>query len=93
MRFAFIATEKAVFSVRLLCRTLQVSRAGFYAWQGRPPARREQADERLGVEIAAIHAESRQPSLTRRFPTARLSAGIAVDVTGFRLSTSFGTGS
>jgi putative transposase len=60
VRFAFIATEKAAFPVRLLCRTLQASRAGFYAWQGRPPARRVQNDERLGVEIAAIHAESRQ---------------------------------
>ncbi len=38
VRFAFIATEKAAFPVRVLCRTLQVSRAGFYAWQGRPPA-------------------------------------------------------
>ncbi len=60
MRFAFIATEKAAFPVRLLCRTLQVSRAGFYAWQARPPAPRVQADERLGLEIAVIHAESRQ---------------------------------
>ena len=38
MRFAFIAAEKAAVPVRLLCRTLQVSRAGFYAWQARPPA-------------------------------------------------------
>jgi hypothetical protein len=40
VRFAFIAEAKAVFPVRLLCRTLQVSRAGFYAWQARPPAPR-----------------------------------------------------
>lgn len=59
MRFAFIAAEKAAFTVRLLCRTLQVSRAG-YAWQARPPALRTQADARLGLEVAAIHAESRQ---------------------------------
>jgi putative transposase len=60
VRFAFIATEKAAFPVRLLCRTLQVSRAGFYAWQTRPPARRQQDDDRVSVQIAAIHAESRQ---------------------------------
>ena len=60
MRFAFIAAEKAAVPVRLLCRTLQVSRAGFYAWQTRPPAPRARADARLGLEIAAIHAESRQ---------------------------------
>jgi hypothetical protein len=36
VRFGFIAAEKATFPVQLLCRTLQVSRAGFYAWQARP---------------------------------------------------------
>jgi putative transposase len=60
VRFAFIATEKAAFPVRLLCRILGVSRAGFYASQSRPVAPRIDADERLGLEIAAIHAESRQ---------------------------------
>jgi len=60
VRFAFIVAEKAAFPIRLLCRTLQVSRAGFYAWHTRPPAPRTQADERLSLEIAAIHAESRQ---------------------------------
>ena len=60
MRFAFIAVEKATYPVRVLCRVLDVSRAGFYAWQRRPPARRTQQDQRLGVEMQAIHAESRQ---------------------------------
>jgi transposase InsO family protein len=43
-----------------LCRVLDVSRAGFYAWQARAPSGHAQTDARLGVEIAAIHAESRQ---------------------------------
>src|SRR3989449_3535806 len=60
VRFRFIAAEKAVFPVRVLCRTLKVSRAGFYAWQARPSAPRARADERLGLEIAAIHAATRQ---------------------------------
>ena len=60
MRFAFIAVEKASFPVRVLCRVLEVSRAGFYAWQARGPSAHAQADKRLGLEIAAIHAESRQ---------------------------------
>ena len=60
MRFAFIAVEKACFPVRLLCRVLGVSRAGFYVWQDRAPSPHARADERLGLEIAAIHAESRQ---------------------------------
>jgi putative transposase len=72
VRFAFIAEEKAAFPVRLLCRTLQVSRAGFYAWQGRPPAPRARADDRLGLEIAAIHAESRE-----RYGSPRVHAELA----------------
>jgi transposase InsO family protein len=46
--------------VTVLCRALQVSRAGFYAWAARPVAARRAPDRRLGVEIAAIHAESRR---------------------------------
>jgi len=60
VKFAFIAAEKATYPVRVLCRTLAVSRAGFYAWHQRPPAARTQQDQRLSVEIQAIHAESRQ---------------------------------
>jgi len=60
VRFAFIAVEKASFPVRLLCRVLEVSRAGFYAWQGRARSSHAQTDERLGLEIAAIHAASRR---------------------------------
>jgi transposase InsO family protein len=58
--FAFIAVEKAHFPIRALCATLGVSRAGFYAWQERAPSVHAQTDERLGLEIAAIHGESRQ---------------------------------
>ena len=60
MRFAFIEVEKASFPVSMMCRVLEVSRAGFYAWLSRPEAARAREDQRLAVEIASIHAESRQ---------------------------------
>lgn len=60
MRFAFIQAEKADFPVATLCRVLGVSRAGFYAWQGRAEARRPREDRQLLVEIATIHHESRR---------------------------------
>jgi putative transposase len=72
VRFAFIVAEKAAFPIRLLCRTLQVSRAGFYAWHTRPPGPRAHADARLGLEIAAIHAETRQ-----RYGSPRIHAELA----------------
>src|SRR5208283_5691251 len=60
VRFAFVAVEKALYPVRLLCRCLEVSRAGFYAWQRRPISARAREDAGLCVEIAVSHTESRR---------------------------------
>jgi putative transposase len=54
-----IEAEKAHHGVSLLCRVLGVSRAGFYAWQSRPPSARAVADQVLTAQIRAIHQRSR----------------------------------
>ena len=38
MRFRFVAAERAQFPVSLLCKTIGVTRQGFYAWQRRAPS-------------------------------------------------------
>jgi putative transposase len=60
VKFAFVQGEKAAFPVSVLCRALGVSRAGFYAAQRRPASPRDQQNERMAVEIAAIHRASRR---------------------------------
>jgi transposase InsO family protein len=52
MRFAFIDVEKASYPMRILCRVLQVSRSGYYAWRARKPSARNLEDERLRPKIA-----------------------------------------
>lgn len=59
MRFAFIRAEKARHSVPMMCRLLEVSRSGFYAWCDREPSRRALEDARLGTLIVTSHCESR----------------------------------
>lgn len=59
MRFRFIQAEKASFPVRMLCRVLNVSPSGFYAWARRGPSKRAKRDAVLAVEIAASHRQSR----------------------------------
>ncbi len=59
MRFAFIQAEKAEFSVRAMCRTLEVSPSGFYAWRRRPPSAHARRDQQLRVLIRASHEASR----------------------------------
>jgi len=60
VRFAFIEAEKARYPVQLLCRVLEVSTAGFYAWAKRPESERALENRKLVTEIHAIHAESRR---------------------------------
>ena len=55
MRFAFIAAEKALFPVSLLCSVLKVSRSGFYAWRHHKEPPRRAQDQRLGLEVEAIY--------------------------------------
>ena len=51
MRFAFIDSEKAAYPLRLLCRVLQVSKSGYYAWLRRDPSDRALEDERLRPKV------------------------------------------
>ena len=44
----------------MLCRVLEVSRAGFYAWRRRPESVHSREDRRLAVMIKAFHEESRR---------------------------------
>jgi putative transposase len=57
MTYRFIEEHKDQWPVRLLCETLEVSPAGYYAWRQGPRRGREQRRDALLVEIRAIHAE------------------------------------
>jgi putative transposase len=57
MTYRFIEEHKDQWPVRLLCETLEVSPAGYYAWRQCPRSAREQRRDALLVEIRAIHAE------------------------------------
>jgi putative transposase len=58
MSYRLIAEEKSHHPVSRLTRVLGVSRAGFYAWQGRPPSQRARTDAALTARIQAIHDET-----------------------------------
>jgi putative transposase len=76
--FRFIAAEKANHSISLMCRLLGVSRAGFHAWQRRPPSDRALADAYLGERIAAIHRQSRGTYGARRVHAVLRQQGIRI---------------
>jgi putative transposase len=54
-----VKANQATSSVRVMCRLLNVSKSGFYAWDRRVISARERADIELTVRIRAIHHRSR----------------------------------
>jgi putative transposase len=59
MRFSFIAAKKAEHTVTMLCRCLQVTRSGFYAWCRRPESRHARGDRQLKVLVRASFETSK----------------------------------
>ena len=51
--------HRAAHSIATLCRVLEVSPSGYYAWHRRTPSPRAQEDASLTAEIEAIHTSSR----------------------------------
>jgi putative transposase len=59
VRYRFIQQHQRQFPVALLCRALEVSKAGYYAWRTRPESPRQQANRALLVQIRAVQQASR----------------------------------
>ena len=60
MKFAWIQTEKATYPVTKLCRWLEVTPSGFYAWCARPESAHARDDRRLKVLVHASFDASKQ---------------------------------
>ncbi len=58
-RFRFVSDHAADYGVTRLCRTLHVSRSGYYAWKGRPLSAHAKRDQQLSELIGDIHRNSR----------------------------------
>ena len=71
MRFTFIAAKKAEHTVSMLCRCLDVTRSGFYAWRRRPESTHTATDRRLRVLVRASFDASRQ-----RYGSPRIHADL-----------------
>ena len=58
-RFRFVDDHRGLYEVKRLCRLVEVSRAGYYAWRERPASPRALADAGLVAVIVEIHSHSR----------------------------------
>ena len=67
MKFAAIDAEKANYPIWLMCRVLEVTRSGYYAWRVRRPSKHDQFDAELRRSVAVAHEKS-----ARRYGSPRV---------------------
>ena len=70
--------NQATYGVRRMCGLLGVSPAGYYAWLGRGPSTREQADRDLRERIVDIHSGSRGTYGAPRIHAELVAEGVSV---------------
>jgi putative transposase len=58
--YSFIEAQRENHRISFMCRTLKVSKSGFYGWRDREPSARDQADALLSEKIVRIHRDSRE---------------------------------
>ena len=60
MRYRVIQEHDRRYPIRLMCRALAVSPAGYYAWRTRPASARAAANQALLTELRQLHHDSRR---------------------------------
>ena len=60
MKFQFIAEQSEQYAITLLCKALEVSESGYYAWKGRKASQHCREDAKLAAEIQQIFLDHRQ---------------------------------
>jgi putative transposase len=73
-----VSEHRAVHAVATMCRVLEVSASGYYAWQSRSPSKRSMDDAILQAEIEAIHRRSRATYGVPRVHAELRAEGICV---------------
>jgi transposase InsO family protein len=58
LKFDWIHQQRRTFEVSMMCRLLEVSRSGYYAWVDRPPSERQKRRDELVEQIRAAHVGS-----------------------------------
>jgi transposase InsO family protein len=58
MRFEFIEEHRGEFPITRMCKVLEVSPSGYYAWRTRPPSAREMANRELAKQIEVVYNDS-----------------------------------
>ena len=74
MSFRFIRDHADRWPIRLMCRVIEVSASGYYAWRSRPESARAALNRTLLADVRRLHAEHRG-----RYGSPRMHAALRAE--------------
>jgi len=77
VKYAFIRRHEEAFSIARMCKVMQVSRSGYYAWRDRPAGEQANRNKELLQHIHRIHRQSRQAYGAKKTWLALNEVGVA----------------
>ena len=77
-------TLRLTYPLPLLCRVLEVSRSGYYAWFNRPLSKHAREEGRLDVEIKTAHTRTRETCGPERLQRDLAEHGVKVGICRIR---------
>jgi putative transposase len=57
MKYTFISENRGRFKVDWMCKAIDISRSGYYAWRKRPESKRTKENRKLADKIKLIHMD------------------------------------
>lgn len=78
MRYQFIRSHEHQHGTKTLCKVLEVSRSGYYAWRDRAVSSRTKANQILAGSITEIFKSSRETYGYRRVQKSLIDQGLPV---------------
>ena len=78
MKFPFIESYRERWPVKTMCRVLEVSTSGYYAWRCRPLSARSERDQELGDAIETVFAAHKSRYGSPRIHRELTIAGVCV---------------
>jgi len=75
MKYAAIYAHRDRYSIRMMCRALNVSRSGYYDWRARPESERSRRHRALTEKIREFHQASRETYGSPRIHTDLMESG------------------
>jgi hypothetical protein len=86
MKFRIVEDCREDYPVRVICRALDVSASGYYAWRDRPESPRKAENRRLLGDIQRLYHEHRERYGSPRIHIALGEEGWTVSQDGWRAS-------